>query len=62
MQLQKLLKTPKLASQEVQKTRKDKCYNCDFLFKPMNICKECKCNINIKTKFLYSQCPLGYWN
>ena len=43
------------------KQRLDICNNCDRLIKKVNICKECGCFMNFKTKFSRAFCPLNKW-
>lgn len=38
------------------------CHACDRYYKPLDVCKECKCIITFKAKVKGSTCPLGRWN
>lgn len=37
------------------------CRSCPSLKKPLNICNECSCFMNIKTRIYSAACPLGKW-
>ena len=50
----------KITEEEI-KSRLDTCNDCDRLIKTVNVCKECGCFMNIKTKFLIASCPLNKW-
>jgi hypothetical protein len=42
-------------------TRLDICKGCDQLLPVVNVCKQCGCLMNIKTRIYSSTCPLGKW-
>jgi hypothetical protein len=42
-------------------TRLDICKGCDQLLPIVNVCKQCGCLMNIKTRIYSSTCPLGKW-
>jgi hypothetical protein len=43
------------------KSRLDVCKGCDQLLPLVNMCKQCGCLMNIKTRIYSSSCPLGKW-
>ena len=42
-------------------TRLDICKSCDQLVPVVNVCKQCGCFMNIKTRIYSSTCPLKKW-
>lgn len=42
------------------KERFDICQSCSEL-KALNICSQCGCFMNIKTRIFWAKCPLGKW-
>jgi hypothetical protein len=37
------------------------CKTCPELITPINVCKQCGCLMNIKTRIFTSACPLNKW-
>jgi hypothetical protein len=37
------------------------CKTCPELITPINVCKQCGCLMNIKTRIFSSHCPLDKW-
>jgi hypothetical protein len=37
------------------------CKTCPELITPINVCKQCGCLMNIKTRIFSSACPLNKW-
>jgi hypothetical protein len=42
-------------------SRLDICKGCPELITPVNMCKQCKCFMNIKVRIYSAACPLGKW-
>ena len=49
-----------IASPEVQTERMAICKACD-LFDGVNTCRDCGCNLKLKTSWLGMSCPIGKW-
>ena len=43
------------------KYRQSICNKCEHRRKIVNQCKLCGCFLFLKTKLLYSECPIGKW-
>ena len=41
--------------------RLDICNKCDLFQKDTGICKNCFCQMNLKTKLKNAKCPIGKW-
>jgi hypothetical protein len=37
------------------------CQSCEFFVKATHQCKKCGCFMDIKTKLLNAECPIGKW-
>jgi len=42
--------------------RMNECFNCVYLFKPLDICRKCGCFVKIKALSPSMTCPLGKWS
>ena len=42
--------------------RMNKCYDCVFLFKALDVCKKCGCFVKVKALSPSMECPLGKWS
>lgn len=50
-----------LDKENQSQTRLDICRGCDQLLPIVNLCKQCGCQMNIKTRLFASKCPLNKW-
>lgn len=46
---------------EISEQRLNICKSCPELIKTINQCKKCGCLMNVKTKLLDANCPMGKW-
>jgi len=51
----------RFVSDEKKKGRRAICEICPSWNKRLNICRECGCQMRVKTSLSSSQCPLGKW-
>lgn len=49
------------ANQTIVTDRINTCNTCEYLFTPTRNCKKCGCFVDIKARFINSECPLGKW-
>lgn len=50
-----------LDKENQSQTRLNICYGCDQLLPIVNMCRQCGCQMNIKTRLFNSKCPLNKW-
>lgn len=50
-----------LDKENQSQTRIDICRGCDQLLPIVNMCRQCGCQMNIKTRIFSSKCPLNKW-
>jgi hypothetical protein len=60
MSLLNVFLDPSEASSEVKDLRMEICNSCERK-NSINICKECKCVVNLKVLFEVEKCPLKKW-
>ena len=53
--------TRRFVSEDVKQTRQGICMECPSWNSKSNRCKECGCQMRIKTSLASSSCPLGKW-
>ena len=46
---------------DLKKQRLSICHQCDRLIGKLNICKECGCQMDLKTSLPHAECPLKKW-
>jgi hypothetical protein len=56
-----LLNSKNYTTRDVRDSRYEICKGCDEFAKPIKMCKECGCNMPLKTWLSQAECPLGKW-
>jgi rRNA maturation endonuclease Nob1 len=56
-----LLNSDNYTTREIRDGRYHTCLDCDRLFSPTRMCKECGCFMAMKTWLKEAHCPLGKW-
>lgn len=51
-----------LYDENIINRRWEECQKCEYLIKPTNQCKKCKCFMKVKTRVASASCPIGKWN
>jgi len=56
-----LLNSNNYTSKDIRNERYDICKGCEHFFKPIKMCKECGCNMPLKTWLKEATCPINKW-
>lgn len=56
-----LLNSNNYTSKDIRNERYDICKGCEHFFKPIKMCRECGCNMPLKTWLKEATCPVNKW-
>jgi hypothetical protein len=56
-----LLNSNNYTNREVRDSRYEICKSCEHFFNPIKMCRECGCNMPLKTWLKEASCPIGKW-
>jgi hypothetical protein len=56
-----LLNSNNYTSKDVRNQRYDICKSCERFLNPIKMCRECGCNMPLKTWLKDAECPIGKW-
>ncbi len=57
----KISKDPSFASKNIVEERLKICRSCDRFNESISMCRECGCNMILKTRFSVVNCPINKW-
>jgi hypothetical protein len=56
-----LLNSNNYTKREIRDGRYETCKGCEHFFNPIKMCRECGCNMPLKTWLKEATCPVGKW-
>ncbi len=56
-----LLNSKNYINKEIRDNRYEICKGCEHFFNPIKMCRECGCNMPLKTWLKEASCPIGKW-
>ena len=56
-----LLNSKNYTNREIRDGRYEICKGCEHFFNPIKMCRECGCNMPLKTWMKEASCPIGKW-
>ena len=56
-----LLNSNNYTTKNVRNERYEVCKGCEHFFNPIKMCRECGCNMPMKTWLKEATCPIGKW-
>ena len=56
-----LLNSKNYTNREIRDGRYEICKGCEHFFNPIKMCRECGCNMPLKTWLKEASCPVGKW-
>ena len=56
-----LLNSNNYTTKDIRNSRYDICKGCEHFFNPIKMCRECGCNMPLKTWLKEATCPVGKW-
>ena len=56
-----LLNSNNYTAKDIRNERYSICKGCEHFFNPIKMCRECGCNMPLKTWLKEDTCPIGKW-
>jgi hypothetical protein len=56
-----LLNSNNYTTKDIRNERYDICKGCEHFFNPIKMCRECGCNMPLKTWLKEATCPINKW-
>ena len=56
-----LLNSNNYTTKNIRNNRYEVCKGCEHFFNPIKMCRECGCNMPLKTWLTDAVCPIGKW-